>query len=95
MKNLLILFSIFVFTAFSAQQPNRFDEESESTFEKSPADKIDPNQEGDLVGRPGNPGDPVPIDNYIPVLLISAVGIILVYQSQKTKKKMLSKSDNL
>ena len=44
-------------------------------------------KEGDVVQKgPGNPGDPVPIDNYIPFLLIAALGLI-IYQVQ-TKKQI-------
>lgn len=32
-----------------------------------------------------NPGDPVPIDGYIPLLLLTAVGFI-IYQTRKEKK---------
>lgn len=39
---------------------------------------------GDQEEGPGNPGEPVPINGYIPVLLLS--GLALIFYSQKNKK---------
>lgn len=32
---------------------------------------------------PGNPGDPAPIDQYVPVLLIIAASLVVVYANKK------------
>lgn len=39
---------------------------------------------GDQEEGPGNPGEPVPIDGYVPVLLLS--GLALIFYSQRNKK---------
>ena len=39
---------------------------------------------GNGWGNGGNPGDPVPVDDYIPVLLVVALGFI-VYQKRLVK----------
>lgn len=39
---------------------------------------------GDQEEGPGNPGEPVPINGYIPVLLLS--GLALIFYSQRNKK---------
>ena len=45
-----------------------------------------PNAAPALANDPGNPGDPVPIDDYIPLLLITAVGIIVHAGWRKRKQ---------
>lgn len=58
--------NIFDDTAEPAEQGNRTDAYSDVT-EKEP----------EVAYSPGNPGeDPVPIDDYIPLLLIIAAGLI-------------------
>ncbi len=65
---------------------------SENPFMESERDKTEsasrnaPNEnEGPEVAYdPGNPSDPAPIDNYIPLLLMSAIGIIF-YATYKKK----------
>lgn len=39
----------------------------------------------DPEGRPGNPGEPVPVDAYLPLLLLSAVALIFYYQKKNRK----------
>ncbi|MCG2791929.1 MAG: hypothetical protein L6262_00070 [Weeksellaceae bacterium] len=34
---------------------------------------------------PGNPGEPVPVDAYLPLLLLSAVALIFYYQKKNRK----------
>lgn len=34
-------------------------------------------------GFPGNPGDPAPIDQYVPLLLIVAASLVVVYANKK------------
>lgn len=40
---------------------------------------------GDHEEGPGNPGEPVPIDNYLFFLFLSSFGFIFYYQSKKRK----------
>lgn len=95
MKRLFILILIPFFTLAAAQvSPNRFDEKSESAFEpitnndsNGPRTENGSENDGPQPG-PGNPGAPVPINQYVAVLIITALGII-IYTSQK-KKKLLS-----
>ena len=84
---ILILFSFFS-TVVAQESANRFKEgEDEATYQK--ANLPDNSSLGDQPQPgPGNPGDTVPIDDYIPLLVIAAVGII-IYQTQK-KKNLLS-----
>ncbi|WP_027385131.1 hypothetical protein [Epilithonimonas caeni] len=56
------------------QSANTFD----SNVEQSPNDTTQ------SLG-PGNPGEPVPIDGYLPLLLISSLGLVFYYQ-RKNKK---------
>lgn len=87
---LLLLLSFFS-VAYSQQSKNRFDEEDRSSYEdrsvmgdRSTENTTD--QQGEVVQRgPGNPGDPVPIDVYLPVLLITAF-VLIVYQAHKQKE---------
>lgn len=70
------------------QSSNRFEEteqEQNSEFGESSTAK-----EPEVASTPGNPDgdDDLPIDDYIPLLIIAAVGII-VYKSY-TKNKTLS-----
>lgn len=90
MKRLFILILIPFFTLVAAQvSPNRFDEQSESAFETTKGEIPDQNNDGPVVNKnPGNPGDNVPIDQYVVVLIVAALGII-IYTTQK-KKKLLS-----
>jgi hypothetical protein len=95
MKKSLYLFFILTSLFCSAQSgPNPFAEkESNNTFSKGTAARetqsqpAPQNQQGEsnLDSGGGNPADPLPIDNYIPLLIITAVGII-VYQTNKQKK---------
>ena len=88
MRNFLVSLFIILFSFGYAQElpTNRFDEleTSDKTVYDSPAES--PPEMESLNG--GNPADPTPIDDYIPLLIIAAVGII-VYKSY-TKNKALS-----
>ena len=59
-------------------EPEKYSETSINTYEQPQADDPQPG--------PGNPGgeDDLPIDDYIPLLVIAALGII-VYQGRKLK----------
>ena len=77
----------FSITSFAQQGSNRFDEESSRNVDES----LQQNAESYVDEPPsnaGNPADPAPIDDYIPVFVITALGII-IYTTQK-KKKLLS-----
>ncbi|MBF8457223.1 hypothetical protein IV494_08505 [Kaistella sp. G5-32] len=93
MKNILYLFFILIGVFSYAQHgPNPFAEkESDNAFNRTNATKDNETQANDGTAFDpggGNPGDPLPIDNYIPLLAVTAVGIILY--STRTKKKLLS-----
>lgn len=88
-KTIYILLFLVSYFSFAQQGPNPFAEpQSENTFshdsslkdEKPPKDQV---QSKD--GGGGNPGDPTPIDDYLPLLLITAVGLI-IYQVRKQKQ---------
>ena len=75
MKKFIVLFFCLMLTSVAAQSDNSnvFDSAEPEVSENSVQHKGDP-----------NPGDPVPIDNYIPFLSIVAVGVIL-YSATKRK----------
>lgn len=59
---------------------NRFDNGNEQIYEQQQRVQVqdeyqqkDPQAHADNTGQPG---DPVPIDDYLPVLLVTAIGII-------------------
>ena len=82
-----ILFLLISFFSFAQSGPNPFaDKESESAFNKPTATKDNETQvkdNTDFDPGGGNPGNPVPIDNYIPLLIITAVGIMVYHTSQR------------
>lgn len=73
MKKIIIMFvmvlSGFVFAQESTDNPFIYDN---GTTEL---------QEEDVL--PANPGDPAPIDDYIPVLLIIAIGLAIAFANKK------------
>lgn len=83
-----ILFVILIFTGYflHAQQADNPFYETEKAVEK-PKD-IPESGENETDRLPGNPPKPVPIDDYIPVLISIAVGMIIYKTYQK--KKLLS-----
>lgn len=84
MKNILFLFIFCLGTGLQAQQDTNPFARSENTAEGSdPNGKADPQ----AADGPGNPdgGDDLPIDDYIPFLVITGVGII-IYTTHKKKK---------
>lgn len=75
-----ILFLLISFFSFAQSGPNPFaDKESESAFNKPTATKDNETQVKDNAAS----RDPVPIDNYIPLLIITAVGIMVYHTSQR------------
>jgi len=79
MKKILyiILFSISILSA-AQKGPNRFMEEESI----SAAPKEDTGQ-SPIARNPGDPNDPVPIDDYIPLLLLTGVGLIFLIHRKK------------
>jgi hypothetical protein len=79
---------IFISLGIKAQtQNNIFDDSAEMSERKDNSDVYAdiPEKEPEIAKGPGNPGeDPVPIDDYIPILLVVSIGII-VYHSYKNK----------
>ena len=79
-----ILFLLISFFSFAQSGPNPFAEkERETAFNKDvPVQEKDKELTQKDSGG-GNPSDPVPIDNYIPLLIITAVGIMVYHTSQR------------
>lgn len=88
MKNILFIFLFLTGSYLYAQNvENRFEQTDKNSQEFS-SQNTEPET---LGGDPGNPGGgddppPVPIDEYLPLLLLSAVGII-AYTTHKTHRK--------
>lgn len=89
MKNILLLFFFCIGSWATAQQEsNPF-----SSAERNNTSHQNESAAYETAASPGNPDDdydapPTPIDDYIPLLVMTAVGII-IYQAQK-KKNLLS-----
>ena len=81
---------IFISLGVEAQtQTNVFDDTAEMAERKDNSDAYSdvPEKEPEIAYGPGNPGeDPVPIDDYLPLLLITAVGIIVHAGWRKRKQ---------
>ena len=85
MKRLFILVLISLFTGMNAQEgKNRFEESEQGGFERN-VDHTNDQKADDPRRGPGGPGETVPIDNNIPLLLIAALGLI-IYQARREKK---------
>lgn len=94
MKNYLFLVLFLIGSALSAQaQPNRFSEheyqsvKGSSAADDAPAGGPGTDQPGG--GLEGEDPEPVPIDDYLPLLMMAAIGIVF-YTIQK--KNAISKS---
>lgn len=81
MKKIITVLLVSIFCAGFAQElpRNRF-EEPDHIYERP--DTGTNNAEPEVAYNPGNPGDPVPVDMYIPFLLLTAAGLI-VYTARK------------
>ena len=90
MKKYIYIFIIFISFGVTAQtQTNVFDDTAEMAERKDNSDVYAdmPEKEPEIARGPGNPGeDPVPIDDYLPLLLITAVGIIVHAGCRKRKQ---------
>ena len=88
MRKFIYILMIFISLGIKAQtQNNIFDDSAEMSERKDNSDVYadTPEKEPEIAKGPGNPGeDPAPIDDYIPVLLLVAMGII-AYQGYKKK----------
>lgn len=87
-KYLSVLFIAFSAVTFAQFQDNLFEKEKATA---KPTSEISTNAEAETTldvdassadeGNPGNPGDePVPIDDYLPVLLLSGFALVVYYQ---------------
>ena len=88
MKKYIYIFIIFISFGVTAQtQTNVFDDTAEMAEREEYTDAYSdvPEKEPEIAYGPGNPGeDPVPIDDYIPLLVIVAMGMI-VYNTMRKK----------
>lgn len=96
MRNLLIIFLLFFsLTVYSQNTSNRFagentDSETENPYsnsQKLTSDVKASSASAMADNGPGAPGEPVPIDGFLPLLIVVAVGLIFFqnrYPSQKT-----------
>jgi len=81
MKKMIITGSVVVSGfIFAQQQPQQSQPTDNPYVYDEPAEV----SEGDTF--PGNPGDPVPVDRYIPLLLAAAVGIMVFAKRRKAAK---------
>ena len=81
MRNFFTLLMLTFFSVGYAQHTgNRFEEE-DARINREQQNTAEPFKD-ELQKGPGNPGGPVPIDVYIPILIFTAVGIIL-YRTMK------------
>ena len=81
MKRILTVLLLTIFAFSYAQSDNRFSE-PDDIVEESPV--APPKGEQEINRSPGNPGGRLPINDYIPVLILTAVGII-IYKNYKKK----------
>lgn len=90
MKKYIYIFIIFISFGVTAQtQTNVFDDTAEMAEREEYTDAYSdvPEKEPEIAYGPGNPGeDPVPIDDYLPLLLVTAVGIIVHAGWRKRKQ---------
>lgn len=89
MKKVLYIFFLLVSTLhFGQGAANPFEdaENENSTLESKPVVESEPHS-GTLDSGGGNPGDPLPIDDYMPLLVSTAVGIAIYAARQKKKSQ--------
>lgn len=80
MKKILIIITLSLGISGFAQQSNRFSE-AEHTEAVDHTANLDPVEEA----GPGNPGDPMPVDDYLPVLWAAAALLILYSRTRKIR----------
>lgn len=76
-KTLITSFILCSFFALSQQKSNIFVDDNTAYYESE--------AEADIMAEPGNPADPVPIDNHIPTLMVIST-LIIIYSSKKLSK---------
>ena len=92
MKKTFYIFIFFISILYPAQHANAFGEPyAEEVNTSTRRDAMF--QSGELANESqaspvtakccGNPGDPVPIDDYLPLLVITAIGFIVYHQYRK------------
>ncbi|WP_313503743.1 hypothetical protein [Kaistella carnis] len=88
MKKLLFIFLFLTGTWINSQQEDNPFFRSENNAEV--ANSKDDIKESQATGGPGNPdGDnDLPIDDYIPILLVTASGMIVYFSRKKSKLNM-------
>lgn len=87
-KFVTVLVLLFYLSVPAQQETNPFaaaENESNETGTKDNGQKIEP----PTANSVGNPADPTPVDDYLPLLLLTGVGII-VYTTYR--KKQMTKS---
>lgn len=99
MRKIFAILLIYISFFSYAQKPNPFADSEEAQMEKvdytaaaEPNPKADCNGDGvvnnldkECRGNNPNPNDPVPIDDYIPLLVIAAMSMI-VYTTYRKKQ---------
>ena len=85
-KYLTILILFLSLSVFAQEETNPF-ATSENRNTETPANGESKDSEVVVSKGPGGPGEPVPINDYIPLLLLAAVGLI-VYQVRKQKQSV-------
>lgn len=78
-----------VFDQEQSKVGNESSRDLNATAQSESVQTFDPNTDTsdsptESIG-PGNPGEPVPIDGYLPFLLIGSLGLVFYYQ-RKNKK---------
>ena len=64
-------------------QENAISQESAFEDQQASASALPPG--GDQPEAPGNPGEPVPINGLIPVLIISGIALVVYYKRKNNK----------
>ncbi len=90
MKNYILIFFFSIGSWTQAQQESNLFSNGERSNENAIGQEEVPEARVYAVGDPGNPdgdGDtpPVPVDDYIPLLILTAVGIIVYKTNKKIK----------
>lgn len=75
MKKIFLILNIFIFSITTAQYMDKENSFSQEEINQSNGATIDNQVEDD--GDPPPPTDPVPIDDYIPLLLLTGAGLII------------------
>ena len=78
-KIIYIIFLIISVLSFAQKGPNPFSEEESLNVDRNEKMVLTESAFED----PGNAADPMPVDDYIPILIITAVGLIIFSQYYK------------